>query len=112
MNITNDAVTIMQGDAYDVAFELLDEDGAVLSPVDIDLLEFMIGELRFTYPEEIVSDEADGAFVLRLTQERTFALPAGYLPVQMRIKALNGGVYGQWQLPSVRVIPSRSKVVL
>ena len=102
----------MQGDEYDISLVLTCSDGEILTGDQIDTLEVTLGDLRFVYPATITFDAVANAFVLHLTQEQTFGVPSGEYMMQMRIKTLAADVYGQWNVQSIRIIHSRSKVVL
>ena len=59
--------------------------GEVLDIGDIDGAEFTIGHaLRFTWPETVAWEE--GTFYLPLTQEETFRMRPGLIPVEGRLR--------------------------
>ena len=107
-----DVIEIMQGDEYDVDLGVKCLDGEQLSGDDVSKLEVCIGELSYIYPASMRYDDETGRFVLHLTQEDTFSMIPGTYTMQMRIKSLQKDVIGKWDLRQVRIIKSRSKVIL
>lgn len=100
---------IMQGDACPLIFEVRDEDDALITEGDVDVLEFCVGSIRKTTP---VITYADGAWTMPLTQTETLALKPGITPIQCRVKLPSGDVYGWKDCLMVDVEGSISQEVL
>lgn len=102
----------MQGDQYDLVFSGT-KDGEALDMNEIEEIEFTVGAMRKCFPEEVRQD-TDGNFLFPLTQAETFAIRAGPMHVQVRVKFYGSGdtiVVGQ-DVGNLRVTDSMSKVVL
>lgn len=89
---------IMQGDEYFIGIQLTNENDEVISLDDIKAVEFILGELRWTYPSDDVSYDAHAeSFYIRLTQEQTLNM-FGKQTLQVRVKFTNdeviGAIYG------------------
>lgn len=89
---------MMQGDAYGLPIDILNEDGnmfAVVTPEDVSEVEVMIGHLRKSYADgEIAFNSDTKKWTVLLTQEDTFGLRPVRVKVQLRIKWKSGGVEG------------------
>ena len=59
----------MQGDAY-----YLPLSGSGFTLDEVELIEFVIGQLRKTYPGEVGYDEDNALFLFPLTQQETYRL--------------------------------------
>lgn len=101
---------MMQGDSYNLGVEVLDDTGAVVLPEAIEDMEIAIGNLKKTYKDGEVK-YGEGVWLFPLTQEESFALPAGKLYGQVRIKWASGEVNG-CKLDVPRLDESRSREVL
>ena len=106
------SLTIMQGDQYAIAFRGT-QDGEALDLSRIELIEFVVGPLRKTYPGEVTADD-DGLFLFPLSQEETFAFKTSMLSGQVRVKFTGGAKPVVIGLPTgfIRVTASSSKEVL
>ena len=105
-------IEIMQGDEYDVQLSIKTREGEKITENDVDTLEISLNSLRWSFPESVNFDPDTGYFSLRITQQQSFSLPPGKNVLQMRIKTLDGNVYGVYELNPVNIIGSISKVVL
>lgn len=101
---------MMQGDSYKLRVEILSPDNTVLTPDDLKDVEVTIGSLRKTYSAREVKYE-DGEWLVPLTQEETFKLPAARVKAQVRVKWPDGNVEGA-SLGQVSNHESLSKEVL
>ena len=79
----------MQGDAYYIPLS-----GSGFTLNEVELIEFVIGQLRKTYPDEVGYDEDNALFLFPLAQQETYLL-SGPVMGQARIKFKNAqGVLG------------------
>lgn len=79
----------MQGDAY-----YLPLSGTGFTLGEVDLIEFVIGQLRKTYPGEVGYDKDTALFLFPLSQQETYLL-SGPVIGQARVKFKNAqGVLG------------------
>lgn len=101
---------MMQGDSYGLKIEILNADGVAVTPDDISDVEITVGFIRKTYARgEIIY--SDGLWIIPLTQEETFKLPAARVKAQVRVVWSDGFVEGA-SLDEIRIHESISKVVL
>lgn len=101
---------MMQGDAYGLAFEILNDSDILVTSEEISDLEITIGMLKKTLKKGEV-EFSDGKWIFPLTQEDTFAFYPGKVKAQMRIVWANGNVEGV-DLGRIDVLESMSKAVL
>lgn len=103
---------MMQGDSYGVVIKIVDASGSVVTDATVSDLEIKIGHLRKTYKKgEVVYDSVMLRWIVPLTQEETFSLPAMRVKGQMRVAWIGGGVEGA-SLGYVDITESTSKEVL
>ena len=103
---------MMQGDAYNLKIEILNEDQDVVTPEAVSDVEITIGSLRKTYAsEEVTYDEGLERWLFPLTQEETFRFTPARVKAQVRVVWNNGNVEGV-SLGTVNVLESISKEVL
>ncbi len=104
---------IKRGDECALAVRVV-LDGQAIGTEDVDTAEFCLGRaLRKLYPGEVEYSASEGAFLLPLTQEETFALPADTaLPLDVRVKFTDGDVLGSTRMGAVAVYDSISEVIL
>ena len=104
------SLKIMQGDQYAIVFTGT-QDGAPLDLSKIEMIEFIVGKLRKTYPGEVTAN--DGKFYFPLTQEETFQFKSASQAVQIRVKFTGAEpVIIGTSIEGIRVSDSISKVVL
>ena len=101
---------MMQGDAYLLGINILNNAGMPVTPADVADVEITIGHLKKKYSDAAISYN-NGMWLFPLTQGETF----DYLPsapkCQVRIKWANGVIEGK-PLHGVRIDESISKEVL
>lgn len=104
---------IKRGDECALAVRVL-LGGQEVAVDDVDTAEFCLGRrLRKLYPGEAEYSASEGAFLLPLTQEETFALPPGAaLPLDVRVKFTGGDVLGCVRMGAVAVCDAISGEVL
>lgn len=104
---------IKRGDECALAVRVL-LGGQEVAVDDVDTAEFCLGRrLRKLYPGEAEYSASEGAFLLPLTQEETFSLPPDTaLPLDVRVKFVNGDVLGSTHMGAVVVYDAISEVVL
>lgn len=101
---------MMQGDSYGLKIEILNADGVAVTSDDVSDVEITVGFIRKTYAKgEIIY--SDGLWIIPLTQEETFKLPATRVKAQVRVVWKDGFVEGA-SLDEIRIHESISKVVL
>ena len=105
-------MTIMQGDAYPLYFQILTKDEKIVTGNDVSAVEVMIGSFIRYYPKDIVYDTELKCFVLSLTQKDTFQLTVGTQTLQFRIKDHSENVRGWYPGDRLTVRESKSKVIL
>lgn len=102
--------TIKRGDAYGVPIELK-LNGETIAESNLAAVEVYFGETRYLYPQDM--QYADGAVIVPLTQEQTFALQAGAkVAVDVRVKLTNGEVHGIPEKIYATIADAKSGVVL
>ena len=87
------AIRIMQGDAYDLRIEILDDYGNPVKPDDESDVEIVHGHMVKTYANEEIKHGED-CWLLPITQEESFALPPSKPKAQLRVKWKTGEVDG------------------
>ena len=104
------SLKIMQGDQYAIVFTGT-QDGAPLDLSKIEMIEFIVGNLRKIYPGEVTAN--DGKFYFPLTQEETLNFKSAMQSVQIRVKFLGAEpVVVGVPIGGIRVTDAISKVVL
>lgn len=101
---------MMQGDAYSLGIEILNNAGNPVTPEDIREVEITVGSLRKRYSHGQVTYYS-GLWMLPLTQEETLALRPMAVKAQVRVVWRNGAAEGQ-PLYGIRNYESISKEVL
>lgn len=104
---------IKRGDACALAVHVQLDSQAV--DVDsVETAEFCLGgAMRKLYPGEVEYSGQEAAFLLPLTQEETFALPANTaLPLDVRVKFTTGEVLGSTRMGAVAVCGTISEEIL
>lgn len=105
--------TIMQGDQLALVFTGK-AGGQPLDTTEVERIEFSIGgTLRKCWPDEVTQD-TEGNFLFPLTQQESFAVCAGPVHIQVRVKFYGAGdpVVAGVNAGNLRVEDSISKVVL
>ena len=92
---------IKQGDQYYLPI-YIKSDGSPLDVDDVSEVEFVLGKIIKTYPDEVSYDSEEGAFLFPITQEETFAMRDIDVKFDVRVKFKNQSVVG---LKPVRTIP-------
>jgi hypothetical protein len=105
-----EAVTMMQGDSYNLGFTVLNNAKAVVTPDDIQDMEITIGHIRKTYLNAQII-YANGKWLFPLSQKETFGYWPKTVKAQIRICWKNGIVEGK-DIHGVRINESISKEVL
>lgn len=101
---------MMQGDAYNLGIEILNNAGNPVTPGDILDVEICIGRLRKTYRQAEVT-YGNGFWMFPVSQTESFGMNPSSLKGQVRVVWANGIVEGQ-PLYGARIIESTSKEVL
>ena len=101
---------MMQGDAYNLGFTVLNNAKVPVTPNDIKDLEISIGHIRKTYRNAQITFY-DGKWMLPLSQKETLGCWPKATKAQIRILWANGVVEGK-QINGVRITESMSKEVL
>lgn len=97
-----------QGNQFYLEFEISDEEDNVLDINSVEKVEFTIGDIQKTYPND--TEYEDGKFKVFLTQEDTFNLN-GDVSVEVRVKFKNNTVIGS-DVIKERVLDSISTTIL
>ena len=104
------SLKIMQGDQYAIVFTGT-QDGEPLDLSKIEMIEFIVGNLRKIYPGEVTAN--DGKFYFPMTQEETLNFKSAMQSVQIRVKFLGAEpVVVGVPIGGIRVTDAISKVVL
>lgn len=104
------SLKIMQGDQYAIVFTGT-QDGEPIDISKIEMIEFIVGNLRKIYPGEVTAN--DGKFYFPLTQEETLNFKSAMQSVQIRVKFLGAEpVVVGVPIGGIRVTDAISKVVL
>jgi hypothetical protein len=105
-----EAVSMMQGDSYNLGFTVLNNAKVPVTPNDIQDMEITIGHIRKTYRNAQITFY-EGRWMFPISQKETF----GYWPkatkAQIRILWKNGVVEGK-PIHGIRINESTSKEVL
>lgn len=107
-------MAIMQGDNYAIPFTIKyeDEGEQYITPSIVDRVEFTIGSLTKTYPEEITYDSSAEKWLFPITQNEAFNLEGGKPETaQIRVKFTSGDIIGT-EVGFINIIESISKGVL
>ncbi len=101
---------MMQGDSYGLKISISSNSKKV-TPDDVSDVEITVGIIRKTYTKGEVLYESGQGWIVSLTQDETFKLPAARVKAQVRVVWKDGSVEGA-SLGEIRVDESISKVVL
>lgn len=102
----------MQGDAYNIPIEILLADGTVADNSTFAEVEIAIGGVIKRLSEKSISyDQENKVFLFPIQQEESFKYFALNQKAQVRVKTINGEVFGV-NLDKAAVQESISKVVL
>ena len=101
---------MMQGDAYLLGIQILNNAGMPVTPADVIDVEITIGHMKKRYSEASLS-YADGLWLFPLNQSETFGCLPAAPKAQVRVKWANGVVEGK-PLYGVRIDESISREVL
>lgn len=101
---------MMQGDAYNLGIQILNNAGSPVTPEDIQDLEITIGHLRKTYRESQVT-YYEGMWLFPFSQKETFGFRPDAVKAQVRVFWANGVIEGQ-PIYGVRIDESISREVL
>lgn len=99
-----------QGDSYYLPI-IITMNGSDLDFDLISQIEFAVGDLLKSYPDEVTYNAATKTFLFPLSQSETFAMPAGKVGVQTRVKHQAGDVIASREV-AISLHESISKVVL
>lgn len=101
---------MMQGDAYMLGINILNNAGMPVTPADVADVEITIGHLKKKYSAVELSFN-NGIWMFPLTQKETFGCMPASPKAQVRIKWANGVIEGK-PLYGIRIDESISKEVL
>lgn len=101
---------MMQGDAYLLGINILNNAGMPVTPADVADVEITIGHLKKKYSDAAIS-YSNGVWMFPLSQAETFGCMPAAPKAQVRIKWVNGVIEGK-PLHGVRIDESISKEVL
>jgi hypothetical protein len=101
---------MMQGDAYLLGINILNNAGMPVTPADVADVEITIGHLKKKYSAAELSFN-NGLWMFPLTQKETFGCMPAAPKAQVRIKWANGVIEGK-PLYGIRIDESISKEVL
>ena len=101
---------MMQGDAYLLGINILNNAGMPVTPADVADVEITIGHLKKKYSAAERSFN-NGIWMFPLTQKETFGCMPASPKAQVRIKWANGVIEGK-PLYGIRIDESVSKEVL
>jgi len=103
-------ICIMQGDAYEIALTLNDEENHAIVDTDVADVEITLGGIRKTYADgDVLYD--DGKWLFPVTQEETMKCLPSISGLQVRVKYALGDVVGA-TIGNVYVTASASNEVL
>lgn len=101
---------MMQGDAYLLGIEILNNAGEPITPADVSDIEITIGHIKKRYSDAALSFR-NGLWMFPLSQSDTFSYLPAAPKAQVRVKWANGVIEGK-PLYGVRIDESMSKEVL
>lgn len=84
---------MMQGDSYNIAFEILNTYGQPITDAELSKIEISIGSLRKTIKDGVRYDSGNGTWLFPLSQAESFQLPRK-VKGQVRLVWSNGDVEG------------------
>ena len=103
---------MMQGDAYMLGIEVLNNAGNPVTPNDVTDVEITIGHLTKRYRKlELLYDEGMHLWLFPLSQKETFGYWPSQLKSQIRVFWTNGIIEGK-PIYGIRIDESMSKEVL
>lgn len=111
---------MMQGDSYGLKISIVSDNitgtpgqttDRSVTPDYVSDVEITVGIIRKTYAKGEVFYESGQGWIVPLTQDETFKLPAARVKAQVRVVWKDGSVEGA-SLGEIRVDESISKVVL
>lgn len=101
---------MMQGDAYKLGIQILNNAGNPITPADVNDIEITIGNLSKTYKKsQLVFDS--GLWLFPLSQDETFHYIPAAAKAQVRVLWANGVLEGK-PVYGIRIDESTSKEVL
>ena len=103
---------IVQGDAYYIEFQILDEDKIVIPISMIDNVSITIGGLRKTYASagadnDILYDSDRDVWQYPMSQSESLQWPTS-VDVDVYVELIDGSVIGR-RLPHIQVTPAQIK---
>lgn len=101
---------MMQGDAYMLAIQILNNAGVAVAPADVADVEITIGHLSKRYSDNTISF-SNGMWLFPLSQKDTFGSMPSAPKAQVRVKWANNIIEGK-PLHGIRIHESISKEVL
>jgi len=101
---------MMQGDAYMLGINILNNAGVSVTPADIQDVEITIGSMKKKYSDAAIS-YSGGLWMFPLSQKETFGCLPAAPKAQVRIKWANGVIEGK-PLYGIRIDESISREVL
>lgn len=90
------AITVMQGDQYDMTLILKDDTGTIITADDVDEIVFSLSSIEKKFSEGgVVYDAEAEAYSIRLLQTETRQVPRGVYTPQVRVKfQTSDDIYG------------------
>jgi len=101
---------MMQGDACNLSFQIFNNAGAVVTPLDVQDVEITIGHLSKTLRNLEISYQ-DGLWLFPLTQNETRSFRPAAVKAEVRV-LWNSGVIEGKPIYGIRINESISKGVL
>ena len=88
-------MAFLQGNTYMLPVEVTNCAGEVITPDDVDKVQFVIGKLEKYYAEDgvVQYDDDNKVFLIPLTEEETFAMK-GTIKWQVRVLYPDGSIDG------------------
>ena len=108
------AITVMQGDQYDMTLILKDDTGTIITADDVDEIIFSLDTIEKKFSEgQILYDSGVGAYSIRLLQTETRQIGRGNYTPQVRVKfQTTDDIYGADLKDVVTFVPAINKEII
>lgn len=103
---------IKRGDNYFLPVEIREND-FLLQMENVEAVEFCLGEMRMTYPDEVLYSDEEGCFLIPVSQKSSFGFGRGRtIPLDIRVKFKDGKICGIPQIMQISVADTLSRTLL
>ena len=88
-------MALLQGNTYEIPIQIKDSNGEIVTPNDVNRVQFIFGDLEKFYEDGgvVTFDNETNCFVIPLTEEETFAM-SGNIKWQVRVLYITNQIDG------------------